>query len=269
MPLEHRSSPAALHRNMHTLFSEIGRSPHVQSRAQAIAIGLATQRRAAAGKANGGGVADYDDGGAVDGGLAMAAPVPGVMNGSPMAGTPMSRAEGGFSMAKAPHLSTPWFSRQQARPLHTGPVLSSVPGRTDHHPVRVPSGSYVIPADVVSGRGQGNTIAGTQALQRMFKMGPFGSSIPKLGHGSLPKPPKPPKPFASGGLADQPDEDDRVGEPVPVNIAGGEVVVPPQHLLEVVHPDLETAHKIMDAWILHERSKLIKTLKKLPGPAKD
>src|ERR1700683_2631111 len=46
MPLIHSKSPAALKSNMRVLMGEISRSPHVQSRKQAIAIGLETQRRA-------------------------------------------------------------------------------------------------------------------------------------------------------------------------------------------------------------------------------
>src|ERR1700691_5886117 len=38
-----------------------------------------------------------------------------------------------------------------------GPIVSAVPGRTDKHLTKVPSGSFVIPADIVSGHGQGNT----------------------------------------------------------------------------------------------------------------
>lgn len=68
MPLIHSSSPAALKKNMGVLMGDIGKSPHVQSRAQAIAIGLSTQRRAkAAGHADGGvaNLPGFDDGGAV------------------------------------------------------------------------------------------------------------------------------------------------------------------------------------------------------------
>ena len=38
--------------------------------------------------------------------------------------------------------------------MHTGPIMSSVPGRTDKHAMNVPSGSYVVPAHVVSHLGQ-------------------------------------------------------------------------------------------------------------------
>ena len=63
MPLEHSSSDAARNRNIHALMGEIGKSPHVHSKDQAIAIGYETQRRA--GRASGGVVPGYDDGGAV------------------------------------------------------------------------------------------------------------------------------------------------------------------------------------------------------------
>jgi hypothetical protein len=56
---------------------------------------------------------------------------------------------------------------------------------------------------------------------------------------------------------------------VPVNLAGGELIIPPEHLTDVVHPNLKHAHAIMDKWIVHERKKLRKTLAKLPGPATD
>lgn len=177
-----------------------------------------------------------------------------------------NRADGGFSMQKGPHLSSTWQNRAEARSMHTGPVLSSVPGRTDNHPAHVPSGSYVVPADVVSGRGQGNTLAGTKALQAMFKMGPYGTSIPHLGHGSgIPKGPQLQKAHSGGGKG----VNGNIGSPTPVNIAGGEIVIPPENLMETVHPNLDTAHQIMDAWVLNERKNHIKTLQGLPGPAKD
>ena len=52
--------------------------------------------------------------------------------------------------------------------MHTGPIHSAVAGRTDHLPTHVPSGSYVIPADIVSSMGEGNTMAGFKNIRRMF-----------------------------------------------------------------------------------------------------
>lgn len=48
MPLIHSASKKARQKNIKTLMHEVGESPHVQSRAQAVAIGYSEQRRAAA-----------------------------------------------------------------------------------------------------------------------------------------------------------------------------------------------------------------------------
>ena len=58
-------------------------------------------------------------------------------------------------------------------------------------------------------------------------------------------------------------------KPVRVNLAGGEIVVPPENLLSRVHPDLKMAHEIMDAWVVNERKNLRKELGKLPGPVRE
>src|ERR1700677_3223519 len=60
----------------------------------------------------------------------------------------------------------PWYVKSEAKsmapssPMHTGAIHSPVPGRTDHIPMRVPSGSYVLPADHVASMGQSNSVAG-------------------------------------------------------------------------------------------------------------
>lgn len=141
---------------------------------------------------------------------------------------------------------------------HVGPIHSMVAGRTDHIPLTVAPGSHVIPADVVSGRGQGNSAAGQALLGRMFSSGPFGAGVMKGGHGM--GPPKPPRAagFAKGGTAGN----------VPIMAAGGEFVVPPHVVAMIGHGDMERGHQALDEWIKLERKKLISTLKKLPGPAK-
>ena len=45
MPLEHSKSPKAFKSNVRTLMGEVGKSPHVQSQKQALAIAYETQRR--------------------------------------------------------------------------------------------------------------------------------------------------------------------------------------------------------------------------------
>ena len=54
MPLQHSKSPKAFKSNVKTLMGEVGESPHVQSRKQALAIAYETQRRAGKKKARGG-----------------------------------------------------------------------------------------------------------------------------------------------------------------------------------------------------------------------
>lgn len=227
MPLIHSSSPAALHANMRTLSGEIGKSPHVQSRDQAIAIALDIKRRS-------------------------------------------KHAFGG-----AP---APWFVRNEARGMMRGPILSAVAGRTDHHPMSVASGSYVLPADHMSHLGQGNSLSGANVVNRMFRMGPYGGAAPSIKHGmGAPKPPKMQGVMgASGGAMDAGGargSHGAPGAPVPIMAAGGEFVVPPEKLLEFLHrsglpANLKYGHAMMDEWVKSTRQKHIKTLKKLPGPAK-
>jgi hypothetical protein len=70
--------------------------------------------------------------------------------------------------------------------LHVGPIHSSVHGRTDHLPMHVPSGSYVVPADVVSAHGEGNTMAGFRVMRRLFGGAPYGGSGGPYGQGGGP-----------------------------------------------------------------------------------
>jgi hypothetical protein len=208
MPLIHSSSDPAFRSNVKTLMGEIGRSPHVKNRAQALAIAYAEKRRA-------------------------------------------KRAWGG------PLGNMPWVVRQEARSLaHTGPIASAVPGRTDNHAIHVPSSSYVLPADHVSSLGQGNTAAGMKILGRMFP----GSSRISGGMGA----PRPPRPV----LSDRGGARGEGGGDVPILAAGGEFVISPAEVAKVGNGDVKRGHEILDAWVKANRKKHIKTLSKLPGPAK-
>jgi len=51
---------------------------------------------------------------------------------------------------------------------HVGIIHMAVGGRTDHLPMNVYANSYVLPADVVSGLGEGNTLAGGKVIDQMF-----------------------------------------------------------------------------------------------------
>lgn len=119
--------------------------------------------------------------------------------------------------------------------MHVGPIHSPVAGRTDHLPMHVASGSYVIPADIVSAMGEGNTMAGFRVANALF----------------------------SGGLGD--------GDTgaVPIVAAGGEYVIAPAVVARVGGGDMDVGHTNLDEFVKTMRANTVKTLKALPGPKRD
>lgn len=155
--------------------------------------------------------------------------------------------------------------------MHTGPINSIVPGRTDHIGMKVPSSSYVLPADHISSLGQGNTAAGHAVVNHMFGPGgPYGAGAMKIGHGAgAPRPPKLMGVRASGGRSDTGGaRGQNVGTPTEIIAAGGEHVLNPSQVASVGGGDIGRGHKILDAWVKSNRQKHIRTLRKLPPPAK-
>ena len=73
-------------------------------------------------------------------------------------------------------------ARARGGKVHKGAIHSSVAGRTDHLPIHVASGSYVIPADIISAMGEGNSMAGFKVAKDIFsvkdvtKGEPYGQS---------------------------------------------------------------------------------------------
>lgn len=160
-------------------------------------------------------------------------------------------AKGGASMGP------PKIARQIS---HEGFLHSPVPGRTDKLPISVKGGAYVLPADHVSALGQNNSLAGSEIVNRMFKLGPYGSTPTKLrGTGvSTPKMNLRSAKFAEGGEA----------EPTDIIAAGGEIVIPPEAIIERFG-DLDKGHRALDKWVIDTRKKHIKTLSGLKPPRKD
>ena len=130
-----------------------------------------------------------------------------------------SRAEGGDVNAK----------------IHVGPIHSSVAGRTDHLPINVPSGAYVIPADIISAMGEGNTMAGFKIANQVF------------------------------GVQQASPQD----EPVEIVAAGGEYVISPESVANVGGGDIDAGHANLDDFVKQYRAKTVKTLQSLPGPRRD
>jgi hypothetical protein len=82
-----------------------------------------------------------------------------------------------------------FYERNLARSLpHQGFIHSPVPGRTDKLPISVSGGAYVLPADHVAALGQGNSIAGANIVNKMFKMGPYGASQMPMHQAKAPMP---------------------------------------------------------------------------------
>jgi hypothetical protein len=172
------------------------------------------------------------------------------------------KAEGGpFSPPSPPQpqepTKPPAFEGGTTTKVHVGPIHSPVAGRTDHLPMHVASGSYVIPADIISAMGEGNTMAGFKVAKNIF-------STPFIGGGT---------PYASRGLpygAPAPHKAD--GGPsstVPIVAAGGEYVIDPKSVEHIGRGSLDDGHKILDEFVKQMRAKTVKTLKNLPGPKKD
>lgn len=119
--------------------------------------------------------------------------------------------------------------------IFVGPIHSDVAGRTDHLPINVPSGAYVIPADIVSALGEGNTMAGFRDLNDMF------------------------------GIQRETPND----VPTEVVVAGGEYIIAPDTVLAIGGGDMNRGHTELDRFVVMKRAETVKTLKGLPGPRRD
>lgn len=160
--------------------------------------------------------------------------------------------------AKIPAITPPPFvPKPEESHLHTGPIHSQVAGRTDHLPMHVPSGSYVLPADIVSASGEGNTIAGFKHMRRVFGGAPYGTGSAPYGQDSGPYGEKI-QGRAAGGKTSG----------VPIVAAGGEYVLAPHEVQWAGDGDLDTGHRVLDDFVKTMRARSIKTLKNLPGPKK-
>ena len=157
--------------------------------------------------------------------------------------------------------------------MHVGPIHSAVAGRTDHLPMHVPHQSYVIPADIISAMGEGNTIAGFKHLRRMFAGNPYKQGKKPYGVTSA-------MPYGQGegayggspgpyGEAIQNRAAGGKTSGVPIVAAGGEQVLSPEDVLFAGDGDMDMGHRVLDEFVKRMRKKTIKTLQKLPGPKRD
>lgn len=134
-------------------------------------------------------------------------------------------------------LAPPDWMTRQAAPHVTGLIAGPGPGRKDNTPLDLLHGSYVLPADVVSGFGAGNTQNGARVLDGMFPRSQ-GQALAQ---------------YARGGR-------------VPIMAAGGEYVVDPGAVEKLGNGDLKKGHAALDKFVKSSRAQHIAKLKKLPGP---
>lgn len=175
------------------------------------------------------------------------------------------RAAGGIG-AFSQSMDNPSWTRSEARDMQhpEGFINSSVAGRTDRLPLAVGTDSHVIPADVVSGLGQGNSLAGADMWQRALRIGPYGTPLPGgyARHTPIPRAPAMPSSggngYASGGSTGT----------TPIMAAGGELVVPPWRIQQLGGGDMKKGHAIIDKAIDHVRKHTIEFLKHAPKPKK-
>lgn len=120
---------------------------------------------------------------------------------------------GGMSSSQ----ESPWWARSEERESteRHGLLASPIAGRTDQLAISPAAGSYVIPADVISGLGEGNTLAGANVMQHILETGPHGTKLPPQ-HGGK-GPPRPPPAYREG----QGDDGMAAGGGLPAMARGG------------------------------------------------
>lgn len=162
-----------------------------------------------------------------------------------------------------------------------GLIHTAGPGRTDNVPMSVAAGSHVIPADIMAGLGQGNTLAGAHAMDMALKTGPGGIALPKGPlKTTIPQPPMAPNKRnaafaanthrADGGGVEWGGHTLRVARGGAANgvkciVAGGEYIIPPDEVHRIQHMG-KSGHDAVDAWILDRRSQDVKKIRSLPPP---
>lgn len=208
-------------------------------------------------------------------------------------GGPIEHRDMGGPLGMSLGMASPWWERSQERGMEDGYLHGSTFGRADHLTTTAPGGSYVVPADVISGIGEGNSLAGASAVQHMLNTGPYGTPLSGGRRGRGPPPaPRAPKGInfnvAKGGgvtpgapLRGQ-GQDSGLGQPVPVKLSHGEFVISPQRVLAFgmsllkkhggkghnAKLAMKLGHDFLDEWVKFERKKTASKMLKLPGPAR-
>lgn len=169
----------------------------------------------------------------------------------------------------------PWWTRAEARG-DSGLLHGATGGQADQVKTQAPPGSFVVPAEVVAGLGQGNTLAGARVMQSILDTGPRGTPLSRGTRGR--GPPRPPSVPAElrGGLKEGGEvplfeAKARGGgktEPgkTPVDLSHGEFVISPEHVKAWGGGDTERGIRIWNKWTWAKHKEHVKDLKEYKGP---
>lgn len=180
--------------------------------------------------------------------------------------------------------SPPYFERQQMRQVADakpyGFTAGSGLGRHDKNDISVGSGSYVLPADVVAGLGDGNSLAGADVWDRILASMPYGVTAPKM-TGGRPPPSPPHSSYLAQGMMPEGQQNFAEGgevPEVPIRSADGEIIISREDVLRIgAHyaPEreqgneaamLRRGHRILDDFVKRIRGDTIRHLRSLKGP---
>jgi hypothetical protein len=197
---------------------------------------------------------------------------------------PLGYAGGGLTPAQM-HVMGRGAATDATRSPGAHLIHSNVPGRVDRIPMKARTGSYVLPADVVSGLGQGNTTAGAKMWGEALSHGagnikparasfPRAPAAPKLMAPVKPSIPKPVTSFGGAGKSMFADGGEtaamETGETddgyTPIITAGGEMVIDPEVVEALGGGDAEAGKEMLNKSVLHVRKQIAAHNKKLPGP---
>lgn len=158
--------------------------------------------------------------------------------------------------------------------MHSGLIGGVGGGRTDRTPLSVPSGAHVVPADAVSGLGQGASHNGAALWAAAIRGGPWGVPVPAThgGHGP---------PSAPHAAAQQTQTMAEGGEArTSILAASGEVVVAPEDVEAIGERAIrdgrakrgesaaDVGHRLIDEAIDRVRKFNISWLRAAPPPKK-
>lgn len=131
-----------------------------------------------------------------------------------------------------------------------GLVHSASPGRADLVSARVRRGAYIVPADVVSSLGQGNTLAGASVLHSKL---PEAAAMASAG----------PIDRAMGGTV---EAEEGMDDDMDVRLSGGEYQISPEQVMEIGGGDVHAGAAALDRLVAEVRAAAQHHLATTPPP---